>query len=140
MKRFAVIAAAAALLAGCATAEGYRQQVARFVGVHSDAILIEWGPPVAQDTLSDGSEIWVYFNEERRYDPGGYRIVPRERRVVWYDKDGVQRVRVEQYEDSVYEPPREWFVQCETRFVVGPDSRVRDFRFVGEGCLAEELY
>ncbi|XBQ17510.1 MAG: hypothetical protein ABL308_06410 [Oceanicaulis sp.] len=140
MKRLIMIAAAAAVLAGCATAEGYRQQVEQFVGAHSDAILLEWGPPVARDQLSDGSEIWVYFNEERRYDPGGYRSIPRERRITYYDDKGNERTRVEQYEDTVYEPPREWWTECETRFVIGPDSRVRDFRFSGDACLAEEIY
>lgn len=140
MKRFALIAAASAVLAGCATAEGYRQQVEQFIGAHSDTIMLEWGPPVSRDTLSDGSEVWVYFNEERRYDPGGYRTIPRERRVQFRDSQGNVRERIEQYEETVYEPPREWWVECETRFVISPQNRVRDFRFVGEGCLAEEIY
>jgi len=140
MKRLALIAAAAAVLAGCATAEGYRQQVAQFVGAHSDTVMLEWGPPVRRDALTDGSQVWVYVNEERRYDPGGYRSIPRERRVAYYDNKGNERVRVEQYEDTVYEPPQEWWVECETRFVIAPDNRVADFRFVGDGCVAEELY
>lgn len=140
MKRLALIAATAAILAGCATAEGYRQQVAQFVGAHSDTIMLEWGPPLRRDTLTDGSQIWVYLNEERRYDPGGYRTIPRETRTTFRDSEGVIRERVTSYDETIYEPPQEWWVECETRFVVGPDERVRDFRFVGDGCRAEEIY
>jgi hypothetical protein len=141
MKHLVLItAAAAAVLAGCATAEGYRQQVAQFVGAHSDTIMLEWGPPSRTDTLSDGSQIWVYLNEERRYDPGGYRSVPRERRTTFRDNRGNEQVRIERYDETVYEPPREWWVECETRFVVAPDNRVADFRFSGNGCLADEIY
>lgn len=140
MNRFALIAASAIALAGCATAEGYRQQVAQFIGAPSDAIMLEWGPPVRRDTLTDGSEIWVYVNEERRYDPGGYRTIPQERRTTYRDREGNVRERIERYDETVYEPPEEWWVECETRFVIAPDNRVRDFRFVGNGCVAEELY
>lgn len=138
--RLAAFAACAALLAGCATAEGYRQHMAGFVGASGDALLIELGPPVARDDLASGGEIWTYFREETRHDPGGYRTIPRERRITWVDDEGNERTRIEQYDDTVYEAPRTWVVDCETRFILDEAGRVIDFRFIGDACVAEEIY
>ena len=138
--RIAALSAIAALLAGCATSEGYRQQMETFIGASGDSLLVELGPPERRSRLNSGGEIWTYFRQEERYDPGGYRSVPRERRITWVDEQGRERSRTERYEDTVYEPPRSWTVQCETRFILDPYSRVSDFRFVGNGCVAEEIY
>ena len=134
------LAAGALVLAGCVTAEGYRQNMERFIGATADVMLIEWGEPSSRSRLDDGGEVWSYFREERRYHAGGYRTIPRERRVTFRDGEGVVRERIEQYEETVYDPPREWFVECETRFVLSPERRVVNFRFAGEGCVAEEIY
>lgn len=131
---------AAAILAGCATAEGYRQQMETFVGANGDSLLVELGPPVARDPLATGGEIWTYYREETRHDPGGYRTIPRERRITWVDDKGNERTRIERYEDTIYEPPRTWSVDCETRFILDDAGRVIDFRFIGDGCVAEEIY
>jgi hypothetical protein len=138
--RIAAFTAAAALLAGCATAEGYRQHMETFVGASGDALLVELGPPVARDELGSGGEIWTYYREETRHDPGGYRSIPRERRITWVDEKGEERTRIERYEDTVYEPPRTWTVDCETRFILDEAGRVIDFRFIGDACVAEEIY
>lgn len=140
LTRLPALAACAALLAGCATSEGYRQQMETFVGASGDVLLIELGPPVVRDELQSGGEIWTYFREQTRHDPGGYRTVPRERRTTWVDDQGNQQTRVEQYEDTVYEPPRTWTVDCETRFIMDERNRVIDFRFIGDACRAEEIY
>ncbi len=138
--RFAALAAAAALLAGCATAEGYRQNMATFVGATGDVLLVELGPPVARDDLESGGEVWTYYREQTRHDPGGYRTIPRERRITWTDSNGEQRTRVERYDDTVYEPPSTWTVDCETRFILDRTGRVSDFRFIGNACVADEIY
>jgi hypothetical protein len=138
--RLAALLVGAAILAGCATAEGYRQRMETFVGASGDALLVELGPPVAQDPLESGGEIWTYYREETRHDPGGYRSVPRERRITWIDSKGEERTRIERYDDTVYEPPRTWTVDCETRFVLNELRQVIDFRFIGNGCVAEEIY
>lgn len=139
-RRLIPFAAAAALLAGCATAEGYRQHMETFVGAGSDTLLVELGPPAARDPLASGGEVWTYFREQTRHDPGGYRSIPRERRITWVDNEGNERTRIEQYEDTVYEPPRTWVVDCETRFILDETGRVADFRFIGDACLADEIY
>ena len=137
---FAALVSGAAVLAGCATAEGYRQHMEAFVGASGDVLLVELGPPVARDTLDRGGEIWTYYREETRHDPGGYRTIPRERRITFVNDKGEERTRIERYEDTVYEPPRTWTVDCETRFILNEAAQVVDFRFIGEGCRAEELY
>ena len=140
MIRHALVIAAAGLLFGCATSEGYRQQMTQFIGATGDMLIIEWGEPVERQALSDGSQVWTYFREVRRYEAGGYRTVPRTREVTVEDEDGNVRKRTERYQDTVYDPPREWFETCETRFVLDPNRRVRDFRFIGEACVAYEMY
>ncbi|KAA5803849.1 hypothetical protein F1654_08605 [Alkalicaulis satelles] len=140
MRHALIITAAAMALAACATSEGYRQQTEQFLGAHADTLIVEFGSPMSRDRLSDGSEVWTYQSRERRFQPGGYRSVPRERRITYRDSEGRRRERTEQYTDTVYEPPREWTVECETRFILSPDRRVTDFRFQGEGCVAPEIY
>ncbi|KPP81403.1 MAG: lipoprotein [Oceanicaulis sp. HLUCCA04] len=137
--RLTLAAALAVLVTACATQEGYRQRAALHIGQSSDALIVERGSPVERDFLSDGSEVWTYFVSEQRHDPGGYSTIPRERRIVWVDRDGIEHVRIEQYEETVYTPPRSWIVECETRFVISPDGVVRDFRFEGNACRAPEI-
>ncbi len=129
-----------ALLAACATAEGYRQRTALWLGAPADALLLERGSPVARDRLSDGREVWTYFVRERHVSDGYTRNVPRERTVRRRDRDGEIVEITESWTESVYEPPREWWTDCETRFVIGLTGLVEDFRFVGDGCVAEEIY
>lgn len=138
--RLIVATALGLILTACATQEGYRQQAALHIGQPADMLIVERGSPAARDYLSDGSQVWTYFVAEQRHDPGGYSTIPRERRIVWTDRAGRQHVRVEQYEETVYTPPRSWMTECETRFVVTPDGIVRDFRFHGEACRAPEIY
>lgn len=139
IRHFILAATAAGLLAGCATTEGYRQQTALFVGGHSDALLLDWGSPVARDRLSDGSEVWTYYREFDHHTSGGNRPVTRTRTITYVDEDGRTQTRTEAYTDYVYEPPEYWTTECETRFIVGRNGIVRDFRFVGDACLAEEI-
>lgn len=135
-----LMTAVALILGACATQEGYRQQTALYVGQSADMLIVERGSPVARDYLSDGSEVWTYFIAEQRHDPGGYRTIPRERRITYRDSRGNERTRIEQYEETVYTPPRSWVEECETRFVITPDGYVRDFRFNGQACRAPEIY
>lgn len=140
LKSLACVAGAGVLLAGCATSEGYRQLLETFVGTTSDTLLVEFGPPTSRDNLQGGGQVWSYRFEEERSDPGGYRTVPRERRITVLDTQGNEQTRVERYEETIYQPPRTWVARCDTRFVIDAASRVRDFRFDGNACVAEELY
>ncbi len=132
--------AAPALLAACATAEGYRQQTELWLGLPSDALLLERGAPVTRDTLSDGREMWVYFEQEHHHTDGYTRSIP-DTRTVRRKNDAGEFVEItETFHRTVYEPPRDWWTECETRFVIGHDGRIQDFRFNGDGCVAEEIY
>lgn len=139
MKRIALIISSALVLASCATAEGYRQRTEQLIGYDADLLLVEWGSPVARDILSDGSEVWTYFEEEYRVTDGYYRTIPRERVVRFIDEEGNERTRIESYEETVYEPPQEYYTECETRFIIR-DGLIADFRFEGNGCRATEIY
>ena len=139
MKRTIALLATSLWLTACATTEGYRQRTEQLIGYDADILLVEWGSPVARDRLSDGSEVWTYFEEEYRVRDGYYRTIPRERRVTFIDEEGNERTRIEQYEDTVYEPPEEYYTECETRFIIR-DGVIADFRFEGNGCRATEIY
>lgn len=139
MKRTIALLATSICLTACATTEGYRQRTEQLIGYDADILLVEWGSPVSRDRLSDGSEVWTYFEEEYRVRDGYYRTIPRERRVTFIDEEGNERTRIEQYEDTVYEPPEEYYTECETRFIIR-DSVISDFRFEGNGCRATEIY
>jgi len=139
MKRGMILVGAASLLAACATTEGYRQQTATYVGTHADVLLVELGPPVARDPLSNGGEVWTYYREHE-HSAGGYtRPVTRTRTITWLDDNGNAHTRTESYTDEIYEPPRYWTSECETRFVLDEQRIVRSFRFDGDACLAEEI-
>jgi hypothetical protein len=138
--KYQIAAALALMLTACATSEGYRQQMTQLVGRTQDVLLVEFGSPDSVDTLSDGGAVWSYMREQQRTVPGGYRTIPNERRVTFVDEFGERRTRIERYDETVYEPSRSWWVECETRFVIDPEGVVRDFRFVGDACVAEELY
>lgn len=139
MRKLVLVMGAAALLAACATTEGYRQRTASYLGVHGDTLLVEMGPPVARDRLSDGSEVWTYYREEQHSSGGYNRPVTRSRTISWRDEDGEVHTRTESYTDYVYEPPRYWTSQCETRFILDAYGVVSDFRFEGNGCVAPEI-
>lgn len=126
-------------LAACATAEGYRQRTAHYVGAPADALLLDWGPPVDKSAMSDGRELWTYYDEEE-YTTGGYsRQVPEERIVRFRNHEGEILTRTETYYRTIYEPPVYHLSRCETRFVISPRGRVETFSFDGDGCVATEL-
>ena len=138
--KYQIAAALALVLTACATSEGYRQHMSQLVGRTQDVVLVEFGSPDRVDELSDGGEVWSYMREEQRVIPGGYRTIPNERRVTYVDSNGERHTRIERYDETVYEPNESRWVQCETRIVIDPAGVVRDFRFVGDACVAEELY
>ena len=139
MKQALWVLVGAIALSACATTEGYRQQTATYVGTHADVLLVELGPPVARDNLSNGGEVWTYFREHEHTTGGYSRPVTRSRTITWRDANGVQRSRTESYTDHVYEPPRYWTSECETRFILDNQQIVRSFRFEGGACLAPEI-
>lgn len=134
-----VIAAAALVLAACATTEGYRQQTSLLMGRPANALLVEMGPPVSRDRMAGGGEVWTYYRQRDHYSPGGPRTVQRSRTVTYRDEHGVRRQRIETWDETVYDPPREWSTSCETRFVIDRTGIVVDFRFEGSDCVAEEI-
>lgn len=140
MRALIALTAAAAILAGCETVEGYRQQTEQWIGVHADTLLLERGSPDTRDRLSDGREVWIYSENEHHHLDGYTTTTPRTRVVRRRDKDGEIVEYTQTYYDREYQPPRDWWTECETRFVLGLNDRVEDFRFTGDGCVAAEIY
>jgi len=85
MHRIFVLIAAAAALAACATAEGYRQQVAPYVGASADRLMLDWGSPVDIAPMSEGREMWTYYFENETTSGGYTYDKPMERKVERVD-------------------------------------------------------
>ncbi len=136
--RSLILLAALFVLSACATAEGYRQRTAQYLGAPADALMFEWGPPVDKSRMSGGRELWTYYKEEE-YTTGGYsRQVPEERIVHFKNRKGETVTRTETYYRTIYEPPVHHLSRCETRFVISRRGRVENFSFDGGGCVATE--
>ncbi len=140
MKTKIVLAVAmAALLSACVSAEGYRQHMDLVVGQATDALQIQWGIPDQTTRLDDGNEMWVYHREHENRS-GGYWTTQEHTRVEEYkDKDGNRQKRKVSYSEPYYEPLVVTHSACETRFIVGPDHRVKSVGFEGDGCVDKEI-
>lgn len=131
--------AAAMLLSGCVSAEGYRQHMSLNVGKTGDQLQVEWGIPSDRSVLSDGSELWVYHRTSESRSGGYWTERQSSRTEEFVDKDGKKRTRTVTYKEPYYEPEVVSISYCETRFVVGADNVVKSVSFEGGGCLAEEI-
>lgn len=138
LKHMSLGVLAALALSGCETTEGYRQHRDLDVGKISDQVLVEWGAPVTKETLSDGSELWVYrrLTESKT---GGYWSERQRSRTEVVTVDGKQVKRTVTFKEPYYEPEVVTRHHCETRFVIGTDHHVRSVSFEGDGCVAEEI-
>lgn len=128
--RSAAIAAAALVVAGCATRAEYARNVNTYVGQPIDSVVLDMGPPDSSFQLADGRWIyeWEEMTIERRLDPDwGHvdyletkdgRIVPIHRPSIFgSDVDEITRI-------------------CTTRFTTGAERVVQGVAFEGDGCRA----
>ena len=125
-------------MAGCETTEGYRQHMDLNAGKSSDQILSEWGSPWAKETMLDGGDMWV-FRRSTESKSGGYWTERNRTREETIIVDGKKQTRTVTFKEPYYEPEVITRRHCETRFIFGPDHRVRSVSFEGDGCVAEEL-
>jgi hypothetical protein len=126
-----------AVLAGCATAEGYRQQMDTWKGRSGDDLIIEWGQPTSRAPLSDGREVWNYVRSEEIRTDAYYTDEKREVKRTVTDKDGNQKTETITETYPVLHPARTSRSTCETRFVMS-NRIVLEVTFAGDACVAEE--
>jgi hypothetical protein len=136
--RMLAFAAAALAVAGCATEEGYRQQMSSWYGRMGDDLLIEWGNPQDRSTLSDGRMVWVYNRSSVEEQAGYYRDETRQVKRTITDKDGKQREETITETFPVWQPPRSYTSTCTTRFILSREQRVQEVTFNGNACVAPE--
>ncbi len=139
-KSLAWLVAATSILtvAGCETAEGYRQEMSTWQGRHGDDLLIAWGPPDRTAKLSDGREMWSYEKSYVRESAGHYRDETRQVTRTFTDEDGERRSETISETFPVWEPPSTWRSSCDTRFVLTPTHRIDQVSFEGDACVAPE--
>lgn len=132
MKRIILTLALGLIMAGCATEEGYRQLLARWTGASADDLIISWGPPTREATLSDGRRVLQYDEVLTSYYPGATAY---ERRRIPVYKPGVGHAYGIA---TVPEETRGWYYtwSCSTRFVIGENNRIQSWSFNGNGCRA----
>jgi hypothetical protein len=131
------VMAGLAVLGGCETTLGYRQEMDAWTGRTGDDLVIAWGAPVARERLSDGRAVWIYDRETVNHQEGYWRTERRERRETVV-VDGVKQERVISVDTPVWQPPQTTVTRCETRFVMTQDVRVQQVVFEGGGCVAPE--
>ena len=115
------------VLAACATQEGYRQVVQSWVGSHTDALVLSWGPPDSSYRLSDGRTV-LQYDERRVVQTGGFTSYEP---AIVDTGDGVATTYV-----PVTSPPTLTMLRCVTRFIADQNAIVRSFSFEGSACVA----
>jgi hypothetical protein len=129
--------AAGPMLAGCETAEGYRQQMVTWQGRSADDIVIQWGQPQKREVLSDGREVWIYSKVSTQHFDSYYKDEQRQVKRTFTDKDGKQKTETITETYPVLQPARTVSSSCETRFVLARRV-VEQVTFAGDACVAEE--
>lgn len=129
--------AAGGMLAGCETAEGYRQQMTTWEGRSGDDIVIQWGQPLRREVLSDGREVWIYNKVTEQHYDSYYKDEQRQVKRTFTDKDGKQKTETITETYPVLQPARTVQSRCETRFVLAQRT-VQQVTFTGDACVAEE--
>jgi len=112
--------------------EAYYGQLQTWIGLHSDLLARNWGPPDKSYKLSDGSTMLQYERVRQRYVPG--MSTPEHEPVLVRGNDGkVYRSTVTRWrrEPGYYDIDR-----CSTRFTAAPDGIITHFQFEGDDCVA----
>ena len=110
--------------AGCAPSAGGGGAPARDIlswqGQSAAALQQGLGPPDAVEKLASGETVMIYrWSRSQIY--GGYAVS-----MGGYSQLGTQ-----------YVPTQVVSMNCQARFTIGADDRVRDIEFQGNGCLQE---
>ena len=110
--------------AGCATSAGGGGAPARDIlswqGQSAAALQQGLGPPDAVEKSASGETVMIYrWSRSQTY--GGYAVS-----MGGYSQLGTQ-----------YVPTQVVSMNCQARFTIGADDRVRDIEFQGNGCLQE---
>jgi hypothetical protein len=110
--------------AACASSAGGGGAPARDIlswqGQSAAALQQGLGPPDAVDNLASGEKVMIYrWSRSQIY--GGYAVS-----MGGYSQLGTQ-----------YVPTQVVSMNCQARFTIGADDRVRDIAFQGNGCLQE---
>jgi len=111
-------------LAGCAASGGGggapAPDILSWQGQSAAALQQGLGPPDAVDKLPSGETVMTYrWSNSQIY--GGYAVS-----MGGYSQLGTQ-----------YVPTQVVSMNCQARFTIGADDRVRDIAFQGNGCLQE---
>jgi hypothetical protein len=130
-------------LAGCKTTENYQKILRSWVGVHSDRLIMNWGPPTATYPLSNGGKVLEY-NKEKNFQMGGDTIsVPQ----TTYHSGNINTYGVGNSQHGTYSGSSTTYVQqttpvhnitwkCVTRFTVNEEGIITSWAHEGNHCKA----
>lgn len=109
--------------AGCAASGrggAPAQDILSWQGQSAAALQQGLGPPDAVDKLASGETVMIYrWSRSQVY--GGYAV----------SRGGYSQLGTQ------YVPTQVVSMNCQARFTIGADDRVRDIEFQGNGCLQE---
>jgi hypothetical protein len=122
-------AVAASVLAGCATTETSLGRLsAQWVGKDVAAVTEQWGTTEEKQTLSDGSELWVYHKTNQATIGGQSPTTTT--RTERTEVTGINQSRQVPYEETNYDPTTIVHSKCEARFTI-KDGVVKSAEFKG---------
>lgn len=136
----AICAATVVMLGGCKTTSygttSYDKTLDTWIGVHSDNLIVSRGPPNRTYSLSDGRQVFAYYDESTALRPDPNNFIRRECGAPTYETTGTIRPRGYGYSYQSTTTARSGLCfntglnyqrvtqTCETRFVIGHDGRI----------------
>lgn len=146
----AFCAATIVMLSGCKMTgydtTSYDKTLDTWIGVHSDNLIVSRGPPDRTYSLSDGRQVFAYYDESTALRPDPNNFFQQSCGTPTYETTGTIRPRGNSFSYDSTTTARSGVCfnsginyqrvtqACETRFVIGHDGRISNWAFEGAGC------
>ncbi len=137
-------------LGGCKTTgygtTSYDKTLDTWIGVHSDNLIVSRGPPDRTYSLSDGRQVFAYYDESTSLKPNPNNFFQQSCGTPTFQTTGTIQPRGYGYAYQSTTRARQGpcYISginyqrvtqtCETRFVIGHDGRISNWAFEGAGC------
>ena len=138
------------MLSGCKMTDydtaSYGTTLDTWIGVHSDNLVVTRGPPDRTFALSDGRQVFAYYDESTALRPDPNNFIEQSCGTPTYNTTGTIQPHGYGYSYESTTTARSGLCfnsglnyqrvtqTCETRFVIGHDGRIAHWVYEGAGC------
>ncbi len=138
------------MLGGCKTTgydtASYGTTLDTWIGVHLDNLIVSRGPPDRTFALSDGRQVFAYYDESTALRPDHNNFIEQSCGTPTYNTTGtiLPRGYCYRYDSTTTAIAGLCFNSglnyqrvtqtCETRFVIDRDGRIEGWAYEGAGC------